>query len=149
MSEVSDKPMVALEVTRNGERVCLAGVGEYGLVGATIQYLSHHPDKLAGWEAEGYPEREPVTLDLNVSGCVGEGSDLEHWDWVKMALQPGDEVVIRIQKTLEADPPLQKRRHDPDWYSRYERQYVRRKAHDLGWKVTTPTRRRTPKQRQS
>jgi hypothetical protein len=145
----SGEPTVALEVTLNGEPVCLAGIGEYGLVGATIQYLSHHPDKLARWQAEGRPEREPVTIDLNVSGCVGEGDELEHWDWGRLPLAPGDEIVIRIQKTVDSDPPLQKRRDDPDWYARYERQYVRRKAHDLGWKVTPSTRRRTPKRRQN
>jgi hypothetical protein len=37
--------MLCLEVYRNGEEVCTAGVGEYGLAHADVMRLSHRPER--------------------------------------------------------------------------------------------------------
>jgi len=84
-------------VYKNGEKVCTAGIGEFGVMATMITWVAHHPDKLARWAAEGAPPTAPLELDLSVSGLVHDRLEPgEHLDWLKSPLVTGDEIRIRI-----------------------------------------------------
>src|SRR5688572_24691221 len=99
--------MFCLEVFLNGEKICTAGVGDFGLVSAKVIWISHEPEKLARWAAEGRPERPPVSLDLTVSGLVHDDEEEpEHLGWADECLSIGDEIRIRAVDLPEPDGPV-------------------------------------------
>ena len=127
--------MLCLEVYRNGEKLCTAGIGEFGLLDARVMWLSHEPEMLARRAADGRSPRQPVTLDLAVGGAVGDGTEFEHLDWVKEALAVGDEIRILVVDTDAADAPATRRKEeDPSEESLKE--FVRRQAGELGWTIS-------------
>ena len=78
--------MRALEVLVNGRRVCLAGIGPKGIVSAMVDRLSN-----------GHAEQ----ICLHVGGMVGT----RPLRWAVPDIGVGDEVLIRIVDSTDADPP--------------------------------------------
>jgi len=95
--------MVCFEVFLNEQRVCLAGVGEHGVLSA---FLSWH--SLAPAERAPYQEGQGPHLGLTVNGRGGSqlGESL-HWIDDDVPIQVGNEVRIRI---IDADTPDEPRR---------------------------------------
>jgi hypothetical protein len=81
--------MVALEVTRNGKRVCVAGIGDDGVVSAHVHW-NGRPGRAA------HPQ-------LNVGGLHGD-TDV-HVTWFGRAIRVGDAVTVRVVEVAESDPP--------------------------------------------
>jgi len=98
--------MLCFEVYRNDEKVCTAGIRDFGVLTAMVAYVAHRPDKLARWMAEGIPADEGVYSNLSVGGLKDGGEvKKEHLRWVDTALLPGDEIRIRLVDLPDADPP--------------------------------------------
>jgi hypothetical protein len=130
--------MLCFEVYRNGQKLCTAGIGDFGVLTALLTWVSHEPEKLARWAAEGIPETEPSTLEFTVGGlgrCVGEAG--EHLKWVEENLAAGDEIRIRVVEVASADPPSRRYEDDPEFVEEQRKQYVRKTAKELGWEIAT------------
>lgn len=85
--------MICFEVYVNGEKICLAGVGESGVLSSIVSWGGR----------QGRPEIKP---DLHIGGLV----DKEHVAWTKKMynLEVGDEVTLKIVEADTADEPIRK-----------------------------------------
>jgi hypothetical protein len=128
--------MVAYNVYRNDERLCVAGVGEFGVLTACVTWVAHSPEKLDRWAAEGIPEQEPAELILQVGGLKSNGNGpASHMRWAEEGLQVGDEIKIHITDASQADTPTTEYRDDPVQELEQKKAYVRRLAKELGWEI--------------
>jgi len=118
--------MRAFEVQLNGKRLCVAGIGDNGVLTAYIAYLV------------GQYKNE---LRLDVSGL--NSSTQDYVTWSKRKLKVGDEVRIKIIETTvidrhvtSIDLPKERVGEDPKEEIRDQKRYVREMARKFGWKVT-------------
>ena len=80
--------MVAFEIWKNGTKLCTAGVGEFGYLLALIR-----------WSNAG--DGDPEEMDMEISGQpTPSDKDLI---WKSMALQRGDEILVRLVDVGEID----------------------------------------------
>lgn len=113
--------MRSFNVSLNGKKLCLAGVGERGVLSAIISWVG---------------EDRGEDLFIHVGGLANE----EHIDWVKQkGLQVGDEIRVKIVESGSADECVRRRRNHPETLKAKKR-YVRMMAKELGWKVETKSR---------
>lgn len=112
--------MRAFEVYLNQKLLCVAGVGDNGVLDTTV-------DHVAG---KGRNE-----LYLRVGGLIGPSQ--EHVLWRNQRLKTGDEVRVKIIESDSIDRPKERHRRDPKQELRAQKRYVREMARKLGWKVTT------------
>jgi hypothetical protein len=111
--------MRALNVSLNGKKLCVAGVGDRGVLSAIVNWVSG---------------RRGEDLFLQVGGLANE----VHVDWVSQkTLRVGDEIRVRIVDTESADKPTQERRIHPAETLKAKKRYVRAIAKELGWKIQT------------
>jgi hypothetical protein len=89
--------MRAFEVSVNGEKLCLAGIGEDGVVTTIVHLAARH--------GEG-------GFFLAVGGLISHTK--EHVNWINQKpLNVGDNVQVKIIETDAADKPIDKYRLDP------------------------------------
>ena len=65
--------MKCLETYLNGEKLCVAGVGEYGVLSAHVTWVADSPEKLARWAAEGREDFHRRDVQR-----VGKGEPVTH-----------------------------------------------------------------------
>ena len=92
--------MLALDVAINGNRHCLAGVGNHGILSAFVTYYRIRLE-------EELPDLGPK-VHLHVSGTGADGTRV-HWppgasQDATVPLRVGDVVTIRVVETDVADP---------------------------------------------
>jgi hypothetical protein len=120
--------MRAFEVHLNGKRLCVAGIGDNGVLTAHIAHLV------------GQYKNE---LRLEVGGLSLPFK--EYVTWNRRKLKVGDEVRITIIETTASDSPetsidrpkerIQQVEIDPKEEIRNQKRYVREIARKFGWKV--------------
>jgi hypothetical protein len=111
--------MLSFNFSLNGKRLCLAGIGKRGVLSAIVAW--------AGSE-------RGEDLFLEVGGLANE----EHIDWIdQKCLQVGDEIRVEICDAESVDDSTGKRRIDAAETLDRKKQYVRRLAKELGWKIQT------------
>ena len=89
--------MRAFEVSVNGERLCLAGIGDDGVLTTIVNWLARPGDG---------------SLHLEVGGLISPTK--EHVTWVRQKpLSVGDNVQVKIVEIEAADNPITKYRLDP------------------------------------
>jgi hypothetical protein len=111
--------MLSFNVSLNGKKLCLAGIGKRGVLSAILS-----------WAASNRGE----DLFLHVGGLANE----EHIDWIDhKRLQVGDEIRVEVCDTDSVDDPTGKRRIDAAETLDGKKRYVRRIAEELGWKIQT------------
>ncbi len=108
--------MRAFKVFLNGKLLCLAGVGERGVLSVIINWVG----------------RERL-LGLHVGGLVVP--QLEHVNWRDKRLRVGDEIRVRIVEAINVDAPRRRYRYDPNDDIRMQKRYVRELAKKFGWKI--------------
>lgn len=111
--------MRAFEVYLNDEKLCVAGVGEYGVLTAIVDYVGNRENETS----------------LHVGGLITPRN--EHVRWRNRLLQVGDEVRIRIVDAKSIDRPTKRYRRDPVKELRSQKRYVREMAKKFGWRLTT------------
>jgi hypothetical protein len=91
--------MRCFEVELNGERYCLAGVGDVGALSAFVTYVG-----VRG--SEGEPVIGPTYL--SVSGFSGSVEDQQHVHWREgiRPLGPGDVITVRVVDAERPDPAM-------------------------------------------
>jgi hypothetical protein len=112
--------MRAFELYVNGKRICVAGVGDKGVLTALV--AGRHKEK----------------AEAGVSGLVSATD--EHVEWTRKRLKTGDEVRIKIVEVDAVDRPKKRYRSDPIGELAARKQYVRKMAKQLGWKITVGKR---------
>ena len=95
------------EVAVNGERLCVAGLEGFGVLGATLSWVKRDPDRfpetaprsdLGAWSAE--------ELSLDVAGSdSNDAQKLKSLRWVDKILKVGDVIEIKILPPGPADAP--------------------------------------------
>ena len=94
-----DDSMIAFEVLLNGERLCLAGAGNVGVVTAILHWVRRKPLQeglvISDWEEE--------ELKLDVAGI--DSLTNEHLAWLKRRVEIGDEITLRIIEINTVDEP--------------------------------------------
>ncbi len=113
--------MRAFKVYLNGKRLCLAGIGDDGVLTA-----------ITNWVAGG--RYKAADLFLEVGGLVSPTR--EHVKWVKQKpLQLGDEIRVEIVEAVSVDEPIERYRADSTRDLTNQKAYVRAVARQLGWTV--------------
>jgi len=110
--------MKAFDVRLNGKRLCVAGIGVDGYLGAKI-------DRLVG--------RQRNELYLEVGGFLSP--TLEHVTWKHRSLKVGDKVEVRIIEAGAVDRPKERLPVDQKANERHEKMYARTLAKKYGWKI--------------
>jgi hypothetical protein len=117
--------MRAFEVYLNNKKLCVAGIGNDGVLTTNVVYVTGHG---------------PAYCNLRVGGLLSPTS--EHVTWRNQRLTVGDVVRVKIVESASVDRPRERHRRDPVQETKDLKRYVRKMAKKLGWKITTS---RTPK----
>jgi hypothetical protein len=118
--------MRAFEVFLNGKKLCLAGIGDDGVLSAIVNWVVGD---------------QTADLFLEVGGLVSPVR--EHVKWVKQKpLRVGDEIRVKIVETSSTDRPIKKHRIDPAKELRSQKRYVRMMAKNLGWTIQAQPKRK-------
>jgi hypothetical protein len=113
--------MQAFEVHLNGKKLCLAGVGDDGVLTAVVTWVG---------------SKRGSDLFLHVGGLVSPSE--EHVSWVRQRpLGVGDKIAVRVVKKKEVDEATIKYRLDPTKELKNEKIYVRKMAKKFGWTIQT------------
>ena len=119
--------MRAYEVYLNGEKLCLAGIGDDGVLTAIVSWVT------------GQDRADQI---LEVGGLVGPTS--ENVSWTKRKpLRVGDQIQINLVEATAVDKPVETHRTDPERTLKAKENYVRMTAKELGWKIEAETKRRS------
>jgi hypothetical protein len=111
--------MCAFSVHLNGKKLCLAGIGEDGVLTAIVDWVSK----------EGR-----ANMSLQVGGLVGGTG--EHVRWVpQKPLKSGDRIQITLVEKSSVAKPRQVIKTDPGADLRAQKHYVRMMAKKFGWKI--------------
>jgi hypothetical protein len=119
--------MRAFEVYVNGKKLCLAGIGDNGVLTAIVNWVTHQGKGDMFLEVGGLvsPAREPVA-------------------WVNQKpLRVGDEIRVKIVRASSPEIPIKRHRTDPAEELRSQKRYVRMMAKKLGWKIQARSKRST------
>lgn len=82
--------MKALEVFISGHRLCLAGVGDNGVLNAIVSWV-------------GSPGRGDDDIFLSVGGL--DSVSREHRRWNVPSIGVGSEILVRVVEATSVDPP--------------------------------------------
>lgn len=117
--------MIAFEVHINGQRICVAGLKGFGVVSATLCRARHDATAPVG------PGEE---LFLELGGL--DATTREFLKWLPhQPLNVSDEIRFKVVETESADPPIERKRDDPEQARHAKEECVRRYAAELGWKI--------------
>jgi hypothetical protein len=99
--------MTAFEVSVDGQRVCLSGVGEHGSLDAFICWIGD-----AGREPEFF-------LRIGGYGAIGE----EHVHWTAPGIGVGSDIRVRIVQVDSVDPPTERVQYDKQGSEEYREHF--------------------------
>ena len=117
--------MTALEIHLNGHKICTAGIGEPGVLGAHVSWARRVTNPLAD------------ELTMHVGGLIDSTREHVRWEEAR-PLQTGDQVLIKIVNVDSADEPSVSCQPDPVKDEEARKHYVIQMAAELGWQVITP-----------
>ena len=118
--------MVALEVSLNGKRTCVAGVGQTGVVSANGCWVRRAADQAGPAEQ----------LFLEVGGLKTLERENLRWRG-QPSVKVGDEVRIKVVEAKRVPKPTARNREYPADTLRAQKRYVRQMAKQFGWKIVT------------
>ena len=113
--------MRAFEVHLNGKRLCVAGIGDQGVLNALISLMLGQ-------------NRNEVRLEVGGLSLPFK----EYLTWKRRKLKVGDEIRIRVCEASSIDRPkerIQQVEIDPKEEIRNQKRFVRQMARNFGWKV--------------
>jgi hypothetical protein len=116
--------MIVFEVQINGQVVCIAGVGDLGVLTAILKWVRREPNNCPeGLDIEEWSAQE---LDLSIGGTVGHGKHGHQFlDWIRdHRVSVGDEIKIKILDQPECDSPVAKRIETSEFVQERKREYL-------------------------
>src|ERR1043166_1346643 len=115
-SSTTMSAMRAFKVSLNGKKLCVAGVGDRGVLSAIVNWVAND---------------RGADLFMEVGGLANE----EHVAWIKQKhLRVGDEIRVKVFEVKSADRPTEIRRIHPGEELKAQKRYVRVMAKKLGWR---------------
>jgi len=117
--------MPAFKVRVNGKKVCVAGIDGKGALSAHVIWVRRKGARVAH------------ELSLGVAGLQSATGDHVVWHDA-LPLKIGDEVCVEVIDAARLDKPTLTKKHDAAADERARKQYVRRMAKQLGWKIIIP-----------
>jgi hypothetical protein len=119
--------MRAFEICLNGEKLCIAGIGDDGVLSAIIHWVT------GGSGAD---------LRLYVGGLINPRK--EHVSWIEHRnLSVGDVIQVKVVAADSVDEPTRRTADETASALEDRKQYVRRMAKQLGLRIqegsTEPT----------
>ncbi|NNJ26537.1 hypothetical protein [Alienimonas chondri] len=97
--------MIALEVSKNGERVCIAGAEDLGVLAAHVSAVG----RLGTATVPIRPDEGEPHIHFSVSGLTRRAdpnADVHpRWQGIT-SLAVGDEITVRVLETDVADPAV-------------------------------------------
>jgi hypothetical protein len=117
--------MRAFQVSVNGKRICLAGIGDDGVLSTTVTYV---------------PFRKRQDTRLYVGGLVLP--QREHVRWRQLQLRIGDEVWLKVVEAKTVDKPRARYQRDVTAEAEAEKRHARELAKKFGWKIQESPKRR-------
>jgi hypothetical protein len=117
--------MLAFQVRLNGKRICLAGIGDDGVLSTAITYV---------------PFRQRRETRLYVGGLVLPQN--EHVRWKQVSLRVGDEVRLKVVETKTVDRPRLRFPRDLAAEIRGEKRQLRKLAKKFGWRLQKRSKRK-------
>jgi len=115
--------MRAFEVYSNDRKLCVAGIGDDGVLTAIVNWVA---------------KKGNGDLFLTVGGLVTPVR--EHVNWVRQDLAVGDTITVKIVEASSTDVPRSRKRSNPAEDLKQQKSYVRAMAKKLGWKIQTKTK---------
>jgi hypothetical protein len=114
--------MRAFEVSLNGKRLCVAGVGDHGVVSTNVSCVLREGDE---------------DLFLDTGGISNAAHEI--WRWHFRKIKVGDTVQVAVIETAKADEPKEREPEQADRAAqlRKEKQLVRQLARKFGWEIRT------------
>ena len=112
--------MRAFDVRLNGKCLCVAGVGDDGVLSTIVNHVA------------GFGRDE---VSLRVGGL--ESPTEEHVTWRNLKLKVGDEVTVRIVEADSVDKPKSRYRPNSKQDERNSKAYIQALAKKFGWTLTT------------
>jgi hypothetical protein len=112
--------MRAFDIHLNGKHVCLAGVGEDGVLTAIIDHITGPKGS---------------SLHLHVGGLVSPIG--KHFLWSYRRLKVGDEIIVKIAETDSVDRPRKRYPFNPEGDEKKQKAHIRAMAKKFGWRVDT------------
>jgi hypothetical protein len=99
--------MLAMEVIKNGKRLCVAGAEDLGILAAS--FSAGGPLGRDTWQFAGESVRRQMRL--HVGGITSrKGQADNHVDWVgQMEIKVGDVVTLKFVEVDKADSPVESR----------------------------------------
>ena len=98
--------MICFEVQINGEKICRAGIGEFGVLTSGIAWVNNRQQRS--------DEDDVKSVSLNVGGLTIPESDTgEFVTWVREELKVGDQVRMIIVDAVDADEPVERQHREP------------------------------------
>lgn len=96
--------MICFEVFINGEKRCVAGVGEFGVLNANIVWYNRLA--MEGAVVDSTHNGEFIVTGFEDSSAL-QG---EHVKWLGdlVELKSGDELLVRVIESDSADPPIER-----------------------------------------
>jgi hypothetical protein len=114
--------MIAFDVYLNGERLCVAGVGDSGVLTACATWVSHS-----------------LEMNLDVGGVRrDERGSPAHVRWTDTPIRVGDEIRIRVTDAAEISAAPVEQVAETGMDIEQKKSYARRLAHELGWEIRDP-----------
>jgi len=111
--------MRAFEISLNGKKLCLAGIGSDGVLSTIVNWVA---------------KRGEGDLFLEVGGLITPPNEHVSWEQQK-PLRVGDRIQVKIVETNSVDEPKRRRRANPAKELTSKKRYVRAMAKELGWKI--------------
>ena len=125
--------MRALTLYLNGKKLGTAGVGNHGVLSATITWV--------GRTSRPTSPKRTVGVEEMVVALGGLNTDTdEHLRWHQRALRLGDKVCIRVIEAESVDKPRHRQRRNRTKELQQQKTSVRQMAKKFGWKIVLPLR---------
>lgn len=98
--------MMRFELIINGEKICVSGIKEFGVLTAILSWVKRNPELYDPENHGTFEEWAEEELTLRLGGLESNNPQIpKHVEWVRAALKAGDEIILRVLPPGEADLP--------------------------------------------
>ena len=114
--------MICFEISKNGEKICTAGIdSEFGVLTSILTWLKRDLNEFPAKSRGDIAQEE---LSLNVSGHKNHGkNDFENLYWLRDSISIGDEITIKVIESGGYDEPESRKRQDPNFVEKQRQKY--------------------------
>jgi hypothetical protein len=109
--------VICFQIEINDEKVCTAGIGEFGVLTATLAWVRNR-------DAANQNAQVTSGIALNVGGLTDSGSGQDEFvEWIRKRLSVGDEVKVTILENVHYDEPTERTQRDSAEQAEKAREY--------------------------